>query len=162
MLSDKMEFSITLWNIWSVLPLPAKSTATFCSVGKHFMLRFPHAAGRNRCQELQTWQQSSHSHQHHPPLSHGGDAGGGSIARHRCTLHLLSGNQGFLQCWTLSQGYTRTWRKSTPYCCEGTQDLPPSSNRLLQPTQNITEIQQPLENLPLSKKSSWKFSWGHN
>lgn len=39
------------------------------------------------------------------------------------------------------------------------RDLPPSSN-ILQPTQNITEIQQLLENLPFSNKSIWKLSWG--
>lgn len=59
MLSDKMEFSITLRNIWSALPFPGKSTTTLGSVGKHFTLRFPPVAGRNGRQELQTRRQSS-------------------------------------------------------------------------------------------------------
>lgn len=89
MLSDKMEFSITLWNIWSMLPFPGKSTAMLCGVGKHFTLRLPQVAGRNRRQKLQTRRQSSRSRRHLPPLSHGGDARGGSPARHHGAVSLL-------------------------------------------------------------------------
>lgn len=65
-------------------------------------------------------------------------------------------NQGFLQCFlpvTAAPGYG----ENPPHLAakqaktrRGPQDLPPSSSRLLQPSQNIAEIQEPLKT-PLSQ-----------
>lgn len=95
MLSDKMEFSITLWNIWSVLPFPGKTTTTVCSVGKHFTLRFPRVAGRNRRQELRA---------HNVAIPHTVHRGRVPAGPCPAAPHASAppGSQGFLQCWTSS------------------------------------------------------------
>lgn len=99
-----------------MLPFPGKSTTTLRSVGKHFTLRFPHIAGRSR----QSGASNPTGKLLQPPASptavRRSSSGGGSPAWHyQLLLQLLVENQSFFQCCILSQGYTRTWRKSTPY-----------------------------------------------
>lgn len=113
MLSDKMEFSITLRNIWSVLPLTEKSTTTLCSARKSFTLRFPHAAGRNERQELQTRRQSSHG-------AASPSAAPGRHWQHHRALHPRQGLTAPSS--PLIQDDTEPRRKSTTNCREIGQD----------------------------------------
>lgn len=159
MLSDKMEFSITLWNIWSVLPFPGKTTTRVCSVGKHFTLSFPRVAGRNRCQELQTRKRRR------PPQRPQGRCAGGSLPR-STTRFSSSCKSGLPPVLPSSHGCTRIWRKSTPSCGEIGQDTKgtPGFTPVLQQTSPAIPKHRwdprAAENTPLSNKSVWKFSWG--